>query len=102
MATMNDEKVVIVKQDTMTSFESGTSREVFLQTADEFGGLDIMHTLLLHEARLRNNLNASRFMGRMLDQDYDNACRRAGAIINRQSGRTMSFVSYNQINRIKD
>lgn len=101
MSKLQEGNTVIVSRESLSGQAGGTTKEVFLATGEEFGGLMIMHTLLLHEHKLRNNLNASRFLGRMLDMDYDNACRRAGTIINRLNGGNRRFVTYNQINRIK-
>lgn len=101
MSNLVEKDVVKVKASEMLGADGSTDKETFIQACNEFGGVDIAHTLLMHELKLRNNLNASRFLGRMIDQDYDNAVRRAGSIMNRMQGRSAGFISWSVMNRIK-
>lgn len=102
MSELDTRTEIITSGASMMSDDGlGSVKQVFLANCKEFGGPDLCRKLLLHEHAMRNNLNAGRTTKYNMMDDYTEACKTVGAIMNRLQGKSNDYVKYFQIQKIK-
>ena len=101
MSNLSTSKEVVVKTDTMLGKAGAVDQEMFERSCEQFGSIRLAHTLLLHWESKMNNVDTTRQLKRIMDQDFNSAIRSAGEIMNTLGGRANSWVNSYQINNIK-
>ena len=101
MSTLSRKETIVKSRTEMLDLADGNKEQLFKDACSQFGGLDIARTLLLHESKLHNNINATDFLGKTMESDYDRAVKRAGTIMNRLEGRYRIWVNFRQQGEIR-
>ena len=101
MSTLSRKETIVKSTSEMMDVTGGNREDMFKDACSQFGGLDITRTLLIHEAKERNNMNATEFLGKSMDTDYDRCVKRAGKKMNQLSGKFNVWVNYRQVQSIR-